>query len=1001
MTIYQDLIKPLHRLKPGVNVDPTSGPHNRTLCDSAFFRFDGKRWKFFNSALPSLASVKGITVPEEWKEMSAAEQFAERISGLYEWDRHIGIPSAAIWDQGWDGDVLFGDVAVLPQVVLSVNTHMAREWVRLTDQPPIPPYEEVDDETKGRYPTEADWVLSHYKKAARKLAASPFTALEMLESPDLAWLWEHPEYGFACKASFVSARENGHTEIPRYFPHWREMLTFDRLPIPTRRDIPHGEWVWETVVCGTRDDGTPVWLQDEESGLLDLVIDWHKNEGINIVALSAPKGMGKTNFTRKLRDELAARAMVESDDLDAGCVFRAFFHRVSLVRDAASRYGVDHYQSVEDLTHADSLCSTYQSLHKLGHREVIRLKQQNNIYVLSLDEVLAGFVTAYGPETSEEDGIKNLGTIWEKLKYNVALADLIVVSDADLPAWCVEVIYLMREEVQKEFGDRIEIKPPRVGWVTVADRRPKEMMQVQFFSGRESPLPVYLESLIEQGKTFLVVGDTRETLKQYWEHCHLFVDGRTSCPDPHSNRDLGPVPKLGLGDATDFKPRFLLLTGHTRDRSECSALLGDINAYLAVRKPQGVFASPVLESGVSYEGNHFDEVICLSQSPHSTAQASSQQGARARLTQKVTWFVKVGGGPQHTVSRHEVLNGLLNLQELTDLVRKYEEDISSNDSRWTARRRVDRLREFSRQAYDIVDDRYVVSDEMVGIEAYAVSQVQTHLHRQQRDRVDALLEQWEWDCQPWSEVDLVSEEDATEQKQLEETRKRDQENTALVLALSGRPVLSANDAMLLRQRVREGKVPNAEMPAALGDLVAFNYATLKLDVNTATQWDVRHAASRSFEEDIEWRGLVLDSIGAEKEKGVIDRALFAFGHTVTEAGVAKKVKVMKIARLARFAPALQLMVDNRFDVSCTERFVEMCLETDVGEVRTLLKRNRKSLDRPPHKVAGYILFAIWEIRCEWVEDRERKQVKGAWQLCPYPNFLPCSRWIDPRREEVV
>jgi hypothetical protein len=79
----------------------------------------------------------------------------------------------------------------------------------------------------------------------------------------------------------------------------------------------------------------------------------------------------------------------------------------------------------------------------------------------------------------------------------------------------------------------------------------------------------------------------------------------------------------------------------------------------------------------------------------------------------------------------------------------------------------------------------------------------------------------------------------------------------------------------------------------------------------------------------------------------------------------------------------------------------MCLETDVGEVRTLLKRNRKSLDRPPHKVAGYILFAIWEIRCEWVEDRERKQVKGAWQLCPYPNFLPCSRWIDPRREEVV
>jgi len=94
-SIYRDLIKPLGRLKPGINVDPTSGPHNRTLCDSAFFRFDPNAgWRFFNSALPTLAGVKGIAVPDEWKEMSAAEQFAERISGLYEWDRHIGIPSA-------------------------------------------------------------------------------------------------------------------------------------------------------------------------------------------------------------------------------------------------------------------------------------------------------------------------------------------------------------------------------------------------------------------------------------------------------------------------------------------------------------------------------------------------------------------------------------------------------------------------------------------------------------------------------------------------------------------------------------------------------------------------------------------------------------------------------------------------------------------------------------------------------------------------------------------
>jgi hypothetical protein len=340
---------------------------------------------------------------------------------------------------------------------------------------------------------------------------------------------------------------------------------------------------------------------------------------------------------------------------------------------------------------------------------------------------------------------------------------------------------------------------------------------------------------------------------------------------------------------------------------------------------------------------------------------------------------------------------MLNLQELTDLVRKYEEDLSSADSRWTPSRHIERLQDFSRQAYDIVNDRYVVSDERIGIEAYASSQVQTYLNRQQRDRVDALSEQWEWDCQPWTEVELVPSEDAVTQKQLEEDKVRGREDEVLELVKSGRTVIGPNEAKLLRQQVREGKVPSTELPGTLADLVAFNYETLNLDATTATQWDVRHAASLNFEEDIEWRGLVLESIGAEETKGVINRALFAFGHTATEAGVAKKVKVMKIARLARFAPALEFMVENRFDVSCTGKFVEICLGIGEEEIRTLLKRNRKSLGRPPHKVAGYILFAIWEIRCEWVEDRERKKVKGVWQLCPYPNFLPCSRWIEPRR----
>lgn len=108
---------------------------------------------------------------------------------------------------------------------------------------------------------------------------------------------------------------------------------------------------------------------------------------------------------------------------------------------------------------------------------------------------------------------------------------------------------------------------------------------------------------------------------------------------------------------------------------------------------------------------------------------------------------------------------------------------------------------------------------------------------------------------------------------------------------------------------------------------------------------------------------------------------------------------MKIARLARFAPALKFMVENRFDVGCTERFFEMCLAIDAKEIERLLKKNRKSMDRPPHKVAGYILFAIWGIRREWVEDLSKSGRNGKKNLKPHARFLPCSRWIEPRKEE--
>ncbi len=104
----------------------------------------------------------------------------------------------------------------------------------------------------------------------------------------------------------------------------------------------------------------------------------------------------------------------------------------------------------------------------------------------------------------------------------------------------------------------------------------------------------------------------------------------------------------------------------------------------------------------------------------------------------------------------------------------------------------------------------------------------------------------------------------------------------------------------------------------------------------------------------------------------------------------------------KYEKPLRFLVEHGLDVASTGEFVGMCLDIDGAEVETLVRRNRNSLDRPPHKVAGFILRAIWGIRCEWVEDRQRNRVRGERSLRRHPNFAPCSDWVvdhltDPDR----
>lgn len=990
---YEEVILSLEELRPGVNPDPTSGPHNRTTCGESFYRLDQNtsRWIFHNSALQGVRKMPAAP-SDAWSQMTASEQIAARINGLKEWDQYIGLTSGALWDNDWDLALESHGVDLLPQVVLSVGNQMLEEWERVTAMPSFAPYSSLKDSEKARFLTEFDWIRYHYLNVARNLASSPFTTEACLESPETDWLFGDEEFGFAAKMSFVATRENGHGPTPRYFPKWREILVFDRLPFTLRRDIPSEDWRWKTVLCGDREDGSPVWLQDEESGLLDLVKEW-RQDGVNIIALSAPKGMGKTNFTKRLRDDMAEEIRSLSGNEDAECVFRALFHRVSLVKDASNRYEVSDYQTVENLQGASSVCSTYHSLHKLSHREVIAAKRAGGVFLLSLDEVLSGFLTIFGPEDIDSEGIKNLGSIYDNLARNIGLADLVVVSDADIHPAAVDIVYMMRRESIKKFGDLTPITPPKVGWITVADRRPKADVELQTFTSREEPLPVYLSMLLNRGKTFLVLGDTRKSIEDAWEHCCLYAKKSEGCPDPYPERFTGPIQELGLEEDPGFKSRFLLLTGNTRARSECSAFLGDVNTYVSVRQPQGVFASPVLESGVSYEGSHFDEVIVVVRSLHSTAQSSSQQSGRSRKTSTIKWMVLEGSRPRsRSLCWQEELHSILNAQSIQQTLAEYE-DTLSNDSRWSTKHNTDLLRHYSDLSYNFLEDRYNVRDEVIGPVAYGVAWASTHLSRQTRDRLAAIREQLMWECQGYRYTEIVSPEDAADQKVKDRARINELRTEILTLARSatGDP-LSADNARNRRMEYLSGKVPREEVPTVLSELLRFSVASQGRNLEDVSEWDVGRLMSKDYEEDLEWRAVVLDSVGEASYQGAIRQTLLNLGHSLTEAGHRKAAKVQKIGKVAKYSSALKLLYSRKFHVSATPNFVKMCLEIDAEEVALLMKRFKNGIDYPPHKMAGHLLSAIWGISAEYLTDRTKKKR----DLLPYPTFDLCSTWIKPK-----
>lgn len=990
---YDEVILSLEELRPGVNLDPASGPHNRTTCGEAFYRFDqnSAKWSFHNSALVGKHNMPSAP-SDAWVQMTTPEQAEARVNGLKEWDQYVGLPLGVLWDSDWDLVLESHGIDLLPQVVLSIGNQMLEEWEKATSMPSFPAYSSLKESEKGRFPTEFDWVRHHYLGAARSLASSPFTVQDILESPETEWLFGDEKIGFAAKMSFVAIRENGHGQNPRYFAKWREMLVFDRLPFTLRRDVQTEDWRWKTVLCGDRDDGSPVWLQDEESGVLDLVKEW-RQDGVNIIALSAPKGMGKTNFTKRLRDDMTREVKEQSGNEEAECVFRALFHRVSLVKDASNRYEVSDYQTLDNLQGASSVCSTYHSLHKLSHREVIAAKRAGGVFLLSLDEILSGFLTIFGPEDIDSDGIKNLGSIYDNLARNIGLADLVVVSDADIHPAVVDIVYMMRRECAKKFGDQIPITPPKVGWITVADRRPKADVELQTFTSREEPLPVYLSMLLNQGKTFLVLGDTRGSIEDAWEHCCLYAKGSGGCPDPYPDRFTGPIGELGLEEDPGFKSRFLLLTGNTRSRSECSAFLGDVNTYVSVRQPQGVFASPVLESGVSYEGSHFDEVIVVVRSLHSTAQSSSQQSGRSRKTSTVKWMVLEGSRRRtQSLCWQEELHSILNAQSLQLTLAEYEETVS-NDSRWSTKHNTDLLRHYSDLSYNFIEDRYNVCDKFIGPVAFGVAWASTHLSRQTRDRLAAIREQLMWECQGYRYTEIVSSEEAAEQKVKDQARLNELHSEILSLARS------ATGELMPPERARErrveylsGKIAREEIPQVLSELLRFSVACQGRNLDEVSEWDVGRLMTKDYEDDLEWRALVLESVGEASHQGSIRQTLINLGHNLTEAGYRKAAKVRKVGRVAKYSPALRLLHSQNFHVRATPEFVQACLEIDSEEIASIMKRFKHGTNYPPHKMAGYLLGVIWGINAEYITDRGKKKR----DLLPYPIFEPCSTWIEPR-----
>lgn len=299
-------------------------------------------------------------------------------------------------------------------------------------------------------------------------------------------------------------------------------------------------------------------------------------ETAKVIAIKSPKGTGKTEaISREVEKAIAA-----------GIPCIVLSHREQLVRELSNRFGLEYRTELTRVGKQLGYGLCIDSLHQKANPP-FNADSWEGCWVI-LDECEQVIWHLLNSKTCQY----NRSAIIETLITLLNGADRIFLADADLSKISLDYVTRLLDE-------------PVTPWVLVNDWKPQTPLQAFTY---ETPEDLFfaLQESIENGDRVMVHTGGQKA-KSRWGTTSLECALSKEFPDLKILR----LDAESVSDPTH--PAY--------------GSIGNLNVILPLYDV--VIASPVLETGVSIEGNHFDQVFCFASGSQSV-QAVCQAIARVR-----------------------------------------------------------------------------------------------------------------------------------------------------------------------------------------------------------------------------------------------------------------------------------------------------------------------------------------------------------------------------------